>query len=273
MKTYTLEELKAAQAKGCRIEYCDVDDGDWFVLGGDFAEKMSKAAAYKFRVHPADEWKARLPRLKDGAEWCCKGTSSPMGFRPRVVGELVYGEPIKKDEQDFSSRPVPPEFLHESELAKQSESAPQPPCDCIEKCGKFWIQRCSCHNSGDLANAEAWCQEQNRYPEAVQAPDFGEPWSADTIWGDIICDNTGIRAIVEVFNHESNPERRPRIIACVNALRGVPDPAEFVRQAKEMREAIREAFNSFAEAPESDAAWLLTERQKTALSKLKPFLP
>jgi len=115
--------------------------------------------------------------------------------------------------------------------------------------------------------------EELKAAQAAQATDFGEPWSADTIWSDIICDNTGIRAIVEVFNHESNPERRPRIIACVNALAGIPDPAEFVRQAKEMREAIREAFNSFAEAPESDAAWLLTERQKTALSKIQPFLP
>ena len=52
------------------------------------------------------------------------------------------------------------------------------------------------------------------------------------------------------------------------------EPADgyVLRQLVAMREAIREAFNSFAEAPESDEAWLLTERQRTALSKLQPFL-
>ena len=39
-----------------------------------------------------------------------------------------------------------------------------------------------------------------------------------------------------------------------------------------MREVIKEAFNSFAEDPESDAAWLLTERQRKAIAKLQPFI-
>jgi hypothetical protein len=30
-----------------------------------------------------------------------------------------------------------------------------------------------------------------------------------------------------------------RIISCVNALRGVPDPAEFVRQARENAEILK----------------------------------
>lgn len=35
------------------------------------------------------------------------------------------------------------------------------PCDCIEKCGKFWVQRCDCHNGTNLAEAEAWCRDAN----------------------------------------------------------------------------------------------------------------
>lgn len=40
-----------------------------------------------------------------------------------------------------------------------------PPCDCIEKCGKFWVQRCDCHNGTSLAEAEAWCRDANRADE------------------------------------------------------------------------------------------------------------
>jgi len=56
------------------------------------------------------------------------------------------------------------------------------------------------------------------------------------------------------------------------ALTAPPPPVVAKADIEAMREAIREAFNSFAEAPESDAAWLLTERQTAALSKLQPFL-
>jgi hypothetical protein len=253
MKTYTLEELKAAQAKGCRIEYCDVDDGDWFVLGGDFAEKMSKAAAYKFRIHPADEWKARLPRLKGGAEGHRNDFTNEMlegGYRPLLEGEACeQGDEVHLPLQDRWSdsgldfgarmtsrhlhtrtrRPVPPEFLHPDELAKRPEAAPQPPCDCIEKCGKFWVQRCSCHNSGDLANAEAWCQEQNRHSEAAQAPDFGEPWECD---GQLVFSRDEI-VLIGHHRDDEGVAQIHRAVACTNALAGVPDPAEFVRQAKE----------------------------------------
>ncbi len=43
-------------------------------------------------------------------------------------------------------------------------------------------------------------------------------------------------------------------------------------QLEAMREAIREVFNSFANEPASDSAWLLDDRQTAALTKLKPFI-
>jgi hypothetical protein len=216
MKTYTLEELKLAQAKGCRIEYCDVDDGDWFVLGGDFAEKMSKAAAYKFRIHPADEWKARLPRLRDGAEWHRDDFTNEMledGYRPLLEGEACeHGDEVRlplshrwsDSGLDFGARmtsrhlhtrtrrPVPPEFLHPDELAKQ--------------------------------------------PEAAQAPDFGEPWQPSC---EMIFDRDGdyVAEFQPPFHDSSKVAARA--IACVNALRGVPNPAEFVRQAKGNAEILK----------------------------------
>lgn len=51
-------------------------------------------------------------------------------------------------------------------------------------------------------------------------------------------------------------------------------------QLKAMREAIKEVFNSFANEPASDSAWLirrespwLDDRQTATLAKLQPFLP
>jgi hypothetical protein len=249
MKTYTPEELKTAQNKGCQIEY--YENGVWQEVLKHLPFSSLVAHAQNLRIHPADEWKARLPRLKDGAEWCCKGSDFHSGNRPYVIGEYLE---CLNDCQALSGfgystrRPVPPEFLHESELAKQSESAPQPPCDCIEKCGKFWIQRCSCHNSGDLANAEAWCQEQNRYPEAAQATDFGEPW--ETVASGSINTSGDFDGMIEILSNkrvvarfyapdDKNEADFSRIIACINALRGVPDPAEFVRQARENAEILK----------------------------------
>ena len=36
------------------------------------------------------------------------------------------------------------------------------PCDCIEKCGKYWVQRCDCQNSTSLAEAQSWCDDENK---------------------------------------------------------------------------------------------------------------
>jgi len=207
----------------------------WYPVHADGTDDHETAK----RFITDDEWKARLPRLREGAEWCCKGTTPPMGFRPRVVGELVYNKPIQKDEQAFSSAPVPPEFLHHDELAKQHEAA--------------------------------------------QAPDFGEPWQPSC---EMIFDRDGdyVAEFQPPFHDSSKVAARA--IACVNALAGVPDPAEFVRQAMEMKEAIGLAhcslnqtrnrlniwFNaSGAKCQTADAEALVNA--ESALSKLQPFLP
>lgn len=36
------------------------------------------------------------------------------------------------------------------------------PCDCIEKCGKYWVQRCDCQNNTSLAEAQSWCDDENK---------------------------------------------------------------------------------------------------------------
>ena len=41
----------------------------------------------------------------------------------------------------------------------------KPVCDCIEKADGVWFQRCECGNSGDLAEAAAWCAVQNSIPD------------------------------------------------------------------------------------------------------------
>jgi len=43
-------------------------------------------------------------------------------------------------------------------------------------------------------------------------------------------------------------------------------------QLEAMRTAIKEVYNSFADEPASDSAWLLDDRQTAALTNLQPFL-
>jgi hypothetical protein len=204
MKAYTLEELKAAQAKGCRIEYKD-PSGNWV----ECLAKEDDLHIYAFlRIHPEDVWKARLPRLKEGAEWACDGNDMPNGVRPPVVGEVIAGFAMAKGETGFTRRPIPPEFLHPDELAKT------------------WCPMCAAYTD----HGSGACPQLAKQPEAAQAPDFGEPWEPS---GEMIFDHDG--DYVAEFQPPFHDSRRvaARAIACVNALRGVRDPAEFVRQAKE----------------------------------------
>lgn len=65
-----------------------------------------------------------------------------------------------------------------------------------------------------------------------------------------------LRVIAEVFGRATSGFPLPaeatanRIVACVMALRGIPDPEEFITRAKRMEEALR-PFAAFAEAWES----------------------
>jgi hypothetical protein len=124
MKTYTIEELRLAQAKRCRIEYAS---HDWFEIKPSRLESFYLADPFRpFRIHPDDEWKARLPRLKEGAKWCCDGNGYEKE-RPHIVGEIlkkrnVFGR-ANVGCRIMTTAPVPPEFLHPDELAKQPEAA------------------------------------------------------------------------------------------------------------------------------------------------------
>jgi hypothetical protein len=65
------------------------------------------------------------------------------------------------------------------------------------------------------------------------APDWTpEPWYAH---GADIRTNADER--VNIYDHD--PSNRERIVACVNALAGIPDPAAFVKQAKEAAAAVQ----------------------------------
>jgi hypothetical protein len=116
-----------------------------------------------------------------------------------------------------------------------------------------------------------------------QAPDFGEPWHNEE--GDFeIYRQTQNDAVA----YAEGTKTRGRIIACVNALAGIPDPAEFVRQAKEMREAVKrianwrgdcDAYNeAIREVAQAMDNLIIAKRgdamtyAKAAFSKPQPFL-
>jgi len=53
------------------------------------------------------------------------------------------------------------ETLAAYENHKKPDQQIKQPCDCIEKCGQYWIQRCDCQNSTSLAEAQSWCDHEN----------------------------------------------------------------------------------------------------------------
>ena len=58
------------------------------------------------------------------------------------------------------------------------------------------------------------------------APDYGEPWVTSDEDDIVSCNGDGGALCYAEGN------TRDRIIACVNAMSGVPDPAAFVAEAK-----------------------------------------
>lgn len=136
--------------------------------------------------------------------------------------------------------------------------------------GPHVVVKCTPDDSGSIFPMSAVKVIQQA--EAAQAPDFGEPWIMRSDPNDRrICNRRD-----EIVRDESD---RHRAIACVNALAGVPDPAEFVRQAKEMREAIREAHEHLCNVGSGRGCLLGFDLDdampdiEAAASKLQPFLP
>lgn len=53
--------------------------------------------------------------------------------------------------------------------AKELLQLYEQPCGCCVLIDKYWQQECDCHNSGDLANSEAWCVKKNNVTAVAQA--------------------------------------------------------------------------------------------------------
>jgi hypothetical protein len=103
------------------------------------------------------------------------------------------------------------------------------------------------------------------------APDYGEPWrTKENHLSTSLYDGKGnyFADIHELVGQDSSIawEKANRIVACVNACAGIPDPAAHMAA---MREAIREAYYSIKNA---STVLGTTPRQDIALTKLKPFL-
>ena len=116
-------------------------------------------------------------------------------------------------------------------------------------------------------------------PEKKSAPDFGEPWQNEL--GDFeIYPRTGGDAIA----YAEGAKTRDRVIACVNACRGMTDPAAEIQA---LREAIKDAHYALAYVYNHGAGScafpfrteddLCSENRfhhvKDALDALQPFLP
>lgn len=104
-----------------------------------------------------------------------------------------------------------------------STETPGIPCDCIEKCGKYWVQRCSCHNSGDLAAAEAWCREQNdkaKMATQTDTPETLEALSAILEEKGELCEDTAPAILVRLCKRL---ERRARAADAALRLRPIAE--------------------------------------------------
>jgi len=77
---------------------------------------------------------------------------------------------------------------------------------------------------------------------SAETPDFGEPWVApDYPAGEIDARDGFDRLGMSIAYDFLYGEGRARAVACVNALRGVPDPEAFVKTARRIRGALASA--------------------------------
>jgi hypothetical protein len=109
------------------------------------------------------------------------------------------------------------------------------------------------------------------------APDYGEPWeinshssevgdTGDYDGGEEIYTRDKVVRAISWNPEDEDTEAFKRIVACVNACAGIPDPAAHLAA---MREAIREAYYSIKNA---STVLGTTPRQDIALTKLQPYL-
>jgi len=117
------------------------------------------------------------------------------------------------------------------------------------------------------------------------APDYGEPWSKSTFYAAEEYTNLGTIRRRDIEDHavvfwcQPDPDTVERIIACVNACAGMPDPAA---EIEAMREAMQAAYVALAHLKEKD--WYNSDtrgpivclvdavKTRAALAKLEPFI-
>jgi hypothetical protein len=115
-------------------------------------------------------------------------------------------------------------------------------------------------NTTDPATPAPLCGQSTPNADSLRTqPDYGEPWVYSDLWE--IIDRNG-----NEIQHGLHDEHYERIVACVNACAGIPDPAAHLAA---MREAIREAYYSIKNA---STVLGTTPRQDIALTKLQPYL-
>lgn len=79
-------------------------------------------------------------------------------------------------------------------------------------------------------------------------------------------------ALVDHMPKDATEWSEHYLALCIHSRKLERERDEARDQLKAMREAITEVFNSFADEPASDSAWLLDDRQTAALAKLQPFI-
>jgi len=94
----------------------------------------------------------------------------------------------------------------------------EPVCDCISLEDGFWQQRCDCHNSGDLAEAQSWCDGANTHRQLQQA-------------------EARVAELEQDNDHQR--ERRNAARDCINKMRAEQDVLILRKQA----EAVEQAAN------------------------------
>lgn len=116
------------------------------------------------------------------------------------------------------------------------------------------------------------------------APDYGEPWQVhypanpeewictrDGLHADVVCDPP--KDADKSF--ELWPERRARIITCVNACAGLSDPAAHMAAMKEAFNELQNIANAnpstWGEMADQFLPWA-QNRARHALTKLQPYL-
>lgn len=123
--------------------------------------------------------------------------------------------------------------------------------------------------------------ETPHWREAYHAPKLRPTPETDAAWGSWPYAGPGVHANFARKLERERDDAREELDANGLVLQKLQDERDayidkFERAEKQLeaiREAIKEAFNSFADDPQSDSVWLMNDRQASALGKLKHFLP